>query len=98
MQVINFKNIHLAIPEPPTKYKKKYYTPQFSKMAHNAIQRLGWALNASMVRTVDELVAYLPRLVDNSKICLSCKDNTVCGACIFSGSGMPDSALPQVIN
>jgi hypothetical protein len=97
MQVINFKNIHLAIPEPPSKFKKKYYTPQFSEMAHNAIQRLGWALNASMVRTVDELVAYLPRLVDKSKICPACKDKKGCGSCIFSGSSNPQSVLPQVI-
>jgi len=77
--------------------KKRYYTPQFSETASIAVRRLAWALGGNMVQAVDELVYFLPQLLETSKICLSCKDNTKCAACIFSGT-VPKSALSKLIN
>jgi hypothetical protein len=37
-----------------------------------------------MPKAVDFMVSLMPSMVDPSKICLSCKDNTKCYACIFS--------------
>jgi hypothetical protein len=77
---------------------KRFYTPQFSYMSSVAVRRIAWALDVTMVEAVQHVFAYLPQLLDNHKICLSCKDNTKCVACIFSGSGMPITKLPILIN
>jgi len=77
---------------------KRYYTPQFTELAAIAVRRLSWALERNMVQTMDELFSYLPHLVDISKVCLACKDNTKCHLCIFSGSAIPQSALSEIIN
>ena len=77
---------------------KRSYTPQFSEMATIAVRRLAWALDRNMVQAVNELVSYLPQLVVSSKVCLACKDNTICERCIFNGSGVPQSALSEIVN
>ena len=77
---------------------KRSYTPQFSERSTIAVRRLAWALDRSMVQAVNELVSYLPQLLVISKICLACKDNTKCQWCIFNGSGVPQSALSELVN
>ncbi len=62
---------------------KRYYSPQFSKMAAVSVRRLAWALDKPMTLTVDFIVKLLPSIIDPSKICLSCKDNTRCQGCTF---------------
>ncbi len=62
---------------------KRYYSPQFSKMAAVSVRRLAWALDKPMTLTVDIIVKLLPSLIDPSKVCLSCKDNTRCQGCTF---------------
>ena len=78
--------------------KKRYYSPQFSETASVSMRRLAWALNRNMVQAVNELVSFLPQIVDTSKVCLACKDNTKCRGCIFNGSAVPQSALSEIIN
>jgi hypothetical protein len=60
------------------------YTPQFSDTATIAVRRLAWAFRKSMPKTVDLMVGLMPSVVDTSKVCMSCKDNTKCRLCIFS--------------
>jgi cytosine/uracil/thiamine/allantoin permease len=77
--------------------QKQYYSPQFLRTASIAIRRLAWALGGNMVQAANELVSFLPQLVDTSKVCLFCKDNTKCTACIFSDT-VPTSALSNLTN
>jgi hypothetical protein len=60
------------------------YTPQFSDTATVSVRRLAWALKKSMPKTVDPMVSLMPSLVEPSKVCLACQDQTKCHACIFS--------------
>ena len=79
-----------------TTNNKRFYSPQFSEMASVSLRRLAWALNGSMVQAVDDLISFMPHLLDVSKVCLACKDNTKCTTCVFSE--VPPSALSSLIN
>jgi hypothetical protein len=60
------------------------YSPQFSDTATISVHRLAWALKKSMPKTVDLMVSLMPSLVEPSKVCLACRYQTKCQACIFS--------------
>ncbi|MDR2177553.1 MAG: hypothetical protein LBP20_05865 [Treponema sp.] len=60
------------------------YTPSFSDLATVSVRRLAWAFNKSMPKTVDLMVGLMPSLMDPSKVCLACQDQSKCRACIFS--------------
>jgi hypothetical protein len=60
------------------------YSPQFSDIATVSVRRLAWAYGKSMPKAVDFMVSLMPSVIEPSKVCLSCKDNTKCRACIFS--------------
>ena len=81
------------------KDERRYYTPQFSKIAVVSVKRLSWALNLPMTKIVDFIIHALPSLVDPAKVCLSCKDRSCCCNCTFrvhSPGPSPLSALaPQ---
>jgi len=62
---------------------KRFYSPQFSELAAVSVRRLAWALDVPMPAAVDTMVKLLPSLLDPSKVCLACKDNTKCHACTF---------------
>ena len=84
-----------------TKTKERVYgmyTPQFSDMASIAVRRLAWALNVNMVKTVDAIILLLPRLLDKSKVCTACKDNTKCKNCVFNIGDVPPVALVDMLN
>ena len=63
--------------------EKRYYSPQFSGLAAVSVRRLAWAMGKPMPAAVDLMVRLLPYVLDPSKVCLSCKDNSKCGGCIF---------------
>jgi recombinational DNA repair protein RecR len=63
--------------------QKRYYSPQFSGLAAVSIRRLAWAMGKHMPAAVDLMVSLLPSIVDTSKVCLSCRDNTKCKSCVF---------------
>ena len=65
------------------KTSKRFYTPQFSELAAFSVRHLAWALEKPMTTSVDHMVKLLPSLVDPSKVCLSCKDNSGCSSCVF---------------
>ena len=64
--------------------KKSYYSPPFSQLAAVSIKRLSWSMGKPMSAAVDLMVRLLPSMVQSAKICMDCKDNTKCQACIFS--------------
>ena len=70
-----------------TSYFKRFYTPQFSELAAVSVRRLAWSLDVPMTQTMDHIVRILPSVIDASKVCLSCKDNTKCTCCIFGSLG-----------
>ena len=63
--------------------QKRFYSPPFSEMATVSVRRLAWALNKNMPAAVDLMVRLISSIVDPSKVCLSCKDNTKCHGCTF---------------
>ena len=63
---------------------KSYYSPPFSQLAAVSIKRLSWSMRKPMSAAVDLMVRLLPSMVQSAKICMDCKDNTKCQACIFS--------------
>ena len=65
------------------KNQKRFYSPQFSALASISVRRLAWAMGVSMPAAVDVMVRLMPSIIDPSKICLSCKDNTKCQGCTF---------------
>jgi hypothetical protein len=60
------------------------YSPQFSNTATVSVRRLAWAYGKSMPKAVDFMVSLMPSLVEPSKVCLACRDQTKCHTCIFS--------------
>ena len=75
------------------KYQKRFYSPRFSELAVGSVKRLSWAIEKPMPATVDHMVKLLPSLVDPSKVCLSCKDNSACSSCVFRQQAANPSTL-----
>jgi hypothetical protein len=73
--------------------QKRFYSPQFSEVSAVSVRRLAWSLGVSMPKAVDQVVNLLPSLFSPGVVCLACKDNTKCKACIF---GLPPAAVPAV--
>ena len=79
--------------------QKRYYTPRFSEMAVVSVRRLAWALGKSMPTAVDHMVKLLPSLVDPSRVCSACKDQTRCKFCAFyDPSGIPAAVASKKSN
>ena len=70
-----------------TANNKRFYAPRFSELAAVSVRRLAWAMGKSMPAAVDHMVRLLPSMVDPSKVCLSCLDNSKCLSCIFGSLG-----------
>jgi hypothetical protein len=66
---------------------KRYYTPQFSALTAISVRRLAWSKGLSMPAAVDHIVRLLPSIVDSSKVCLACRDNSKCACCVFGSLG-----------
>jgi len=69
--------------------KKRYYIPQFSQLTAVSLCRLAWTIGMLMPATVDLMVQLISSLVDPTKICLACKDNTRYLACGFFNPPAP---------
>jgi hypothetical protein len=67
-----------------TQNDKLFYSPQFSKQASVSVRRLAWFKEKPMTATVDLMVQLIRVFLDPAKVCLSCRDNAKCQACIFS--------------
>jgi hypothetical protein len=67
-----------------TSSTKRFYTPQFSKMAAVSVRRIAWAQNTNMIAMVDRIVSKLPAIFDPAEVCSACRDKTQCGPCVFN--------------
>jgi len=67
------------------KYKKekKFYSPQLSAVASEAIRRLSWSLNKPMTKAIEQVIFALPAIIDPMKICITCRERQNCNVCIF---------------
>ena len=63
---------------------KKHYTPQFSELACVSVRRYAWALGKPMPAAVDSIIRILPYIIEPSKVCPACKDNSKCQTCTFN--------------
>jgi len=90
-------HVHFVLCEPVKNYKKRFYTPQFSEMAHDAVQRLSWAMGESMGEAVDAIIHLLPAYLNKEKICNACKDNSKCSTCIFNSEALTPLKLLDLI-
>jgi len=75
--------------------EKRSYSPQLSDTASVSIRRLAWALGMHMTTTLELIIQSLPSIVNSSKVCLSCEDNTRCKFCVFINHSNP-AALAEL--
>jgi len=69
---------------------RRMYSPQLSDMASISVRRFAWAIGKKMPATVDLMVKLLPTIVNPTKVCLLCQDNSKCKSCIFSKQPEPE--------
>lgn len=60
------------------------YTPELSKKGSATLRRLAWAHNKPMTQTLEIIVADYSKAKEAEQICLSCRDKTKCGSCVFN--------------
>jgi len=61
------------------------YTPELSQDYSGALRRIAWALELPMTTALEEVIFQIGREVDHGLICKSCRDNSFCERCLFSG-------------
>jgi len=60
------------------------YTPELSNYQSCTLRRIAWALEMPMTRTMNEVIEYVSNVIDNKRICDSCKDKSKCTSCAFN--------------
>jgi hypothetical protein len=75
---------------------KRFYSPQFSQLAAVSVRRLAWAMGKPMPAAVEFMVKLMPSIVEPSRVCLSCKDQSGCQACAFNNLPATSEALKQL--
>jgi len=60
------------------------YTPELSLEASQTLRRIAWSMDIPMTEMLELLVMNMTMYVDREKICLKCRDNTLCGSCVFN--------------
>jgi hypothetical protein len=63
------------------------YTPELNQENSAILRRIAWALNLPMTKTMERVFEHVSSIVDDRKICISCKDDTFCEKCPFSKKG-----------
>jgi len=69
------------------------YTPELSKKGSGILRRFAWATGKPMTKASEELLAYLPHIVNNRLVCSQCKDKSFCNQCAFFGAPKEVSTL-----
>jgi len=59
------------------------YTPELSYQASCTLRRIAWALNVPMTEAIERVFEHLPKILDNHKVCIACRDKTKCCECVF---------------
>ncbi len=66
-----------------TELETRAYTPQISRQMSAVLRRIAWFQNKPMTKTLEQIIVIFSSIIEPSKICLSCKDSTVCKTCVF---------------
>jgi DNA repair protein RadC len=59
------------------------YTPQISNRSCATLKRIAWALSMPMTKALDRLIEDSVHTVERQKVCLACRDTSVCDSCAF---------------
>lgn len=60
------------------------YTPELSLESSRTLRRIAWALGVPMTQAIERVFEYMPRILDQKKVCSACKDKSKCRECMFS--------------
>lgn len=60
------------------------YTPELSQASSCTLRRIAWALDIPMTVAMEKVFEFMPRVLDQKKVCGSCLDRTMCAECPFS--------------
>ncbi len=60
------------------------YTPELSQKHSAALRRISWALRLPMTKTMERVFDHVSQVVDKNKVCVACRDKTLCGTCVFN--------------
>jgi len=69
------------------------YTPELSKRNSGILRRFAWGMGKPMTKATEELLEYLPHIVDKKAVCGKCRDKTFCKKCVFFGRKKPVADL-----
>jgi len=61
------------------------YTPEFSRKSSCTLRRIAWAVGKPMTKTAEDIMEYLPAIIDKKIVCKKCRDKTKCNECVFHG-------------
>jgi hypothetical protein len=61
------------------------YTPELSSYQSCTLRRIAWALDVPMTKAMNEVFEYIGNIIDNKRVCASCKDKSRCMTCAFNG-------------
>lgn len=61
------------------------YTPTLSDRSSAALRRMAWAMQVPMTKAMEELLHYLPRIIDRQAVCNACRDKSKSKECYFAG-------------
>jgi len=60
------------------------YTPELSLKSAQTLRRIAWALSKPMTETIDIVMENITIFIDPQKVCVKCKDDSLCSSCIFN--------------
>jgi hypothetical protein len=60
------------------------YTPELSDQHSCTLRRIAWALGLPMTKAIEAVFDYVGKVIDNHKVCASCRDETRCKDCVFN--------------
>lgn len=60
------------------------YSPNLSNQSSCTLRRLAWALQLPMTKALEEVIQFLPKIIDRGIVCKSCIDKSKCNQCGFS--------------
>jgi len=61
------------------------YTPEFSMKASSTLRRIAWAVGKPMTKTAEDIMDFLPQILDKKEVCKKCRDKSKCKTCVFFG-------------
>jgi len=61
------------------------YTPELSKRGSSTLRRIAWAAGIPMTKTAEEIMEFLPLILDKATVCKKCRDKSKCKECTFYG-------------